>query len=146
MGTYPTSNGIFTMQSEYAWVCDNSKRCYDMVKEKLPKIQDVFVYHALETKSLVVEGRTALSLTWLYASFLKGQGHQGIFFSVKGTLWWNCKFLLEHFKGTKAMTRGHGDNRLGCLCEVSGLPLTLVRSSRAGSDVVQCWKSLPFSM
>ena len=36
---------------------------------------------------------------------LKGQGHQGIFFLVKGTLWGNCKFLLEHFKGTEAMTR-----------------------------------------
>ena len=57
----------------------------------------------------------------LYASFLKGQGHQGIFFLVKGTLWWNCKFVLEHFKGTKAMTRGHGGNRLRCLREVSGL-------------------------
>ena len=48
----------------------------------------------------------------MYASFLKGQGHQGIFSLVKGTLWGNCKFLLEHFKGTKAMTRGHGGNRL----------------------------------
>ena len=44
-----------------------------------------------------------------YASFLRGarsgafQGHQGIFSLVKGTLWGNCKFLLEHFKGTKAM-------------------------------------------
>ena len=59
----------------------------------------------------------------LYASFLKGQGHRGIFFLVKGTLWWNCKIVLEHFKGIKAMTRGHGGNRLCCLREVSGLPI-----------------------
>ena len=44
-----------------------------------------------------------LSLTGLYALFLKGQGHQGIFSLVKGTLWGNCKFLLEHFKGTKVL-------------------------------------------
>ena len=27
----------------------------------------------------------------------------------------------EHFKGTKAITRGNGDNRIRCLHEVSGL-------------------------
>ena len=59
--------------------------------------------------------------TGLYASLLKGQEHKGISFLVKGTLWGNCKFLLEHFKGTKAMTRGHRGNRLRCLREVSGL-------------------------
>ena len=32
--------------------------------------------------------------------------YQGNFSLVKGTLWGNCKFLLEHFKGTKAMTNG----------------------------------------
>ena len=37
--------------------------------------------------------------------FCSGQGHQGIFSLVKGTLWGNCTFLLEHFKGTKAMIR-----------------------------------------
>ena len=55
----------------------------------------------------------------LYALFLKGQGHQGIFSLVKGTLWGN--FFCEHFKGTKAMTRGHGGNRLCCVLEVAGL-------------------------
>ena len=41
---------------------------------------------------------------------------------VKGTLWGNCKFLLEHCKGTKAMVRGHGGKKcLCCLHEVSGL-------------------------
>ena len=50
--------------------------------------------------------------------FFKGQGHQGIFSLVKGTLWGNCKFLLKHFKST----RGHGGNCLRCLREVSGLP------------------------
>ena len=35
--------------------------------------------------------------------------------------WGNCKFLLEHFKGTKTLTRGHGGNRLCCLREESGL-------------------------
>ena len=28
---------------------------------------------------------------------------------------------MEHFKGTKATTRGHGGNRLRCRREVSGL-------------------------
>ena len=41
----------------------------------------------------------------LYDSFLKGQGHQGIFSSIKGTQWGNCKLLQELFKGTKAMGR-----------------------------------------
>ena len=50
----------------------------------------------------------SLVIAGLHALFLKGQGHQGIFSLVKGTLWGNCQFLLEPFKGTKAMTRGHG--------------------------------------
>ena len=43
----------------------------------------------------------------LYTLFYKGQGHQGIFSLVIVTLWGNCKFLLEPFKGTNAKTRGH---------------------------------------
>ena len=53
--------------------------------------------------------------TGLYASFLKRQAHQGIFSLVKGNLYWNCTFLLEHFKGTKVKTRGKGGNHLRCL-------------------------------
>ena len=42
--------------------------------------------------------------------FLLGKGHPMRKF---------CNFLLaEHFKGTKAMTRGHGGNHLCCLSEV----------------------------
>ena len=41
----------------------------------------------------------------VYASLLKGQGHRGIFSLVKGTLWGNRKLLIEHFKGTKAITK-----------------------------------------
>ena len=37
----------------------------------------------------------------LYLSFLKGQGHQGIFSFCKEEI------VLEHFKGTKATNRGH---------------------------------------
>ena len=33
----------------------------------------------------------------------------------------NCKFLPEHFKGTKAMARGHEGNLLRYLCEKSGV-------------------------
>ena len=54
-----------------------------------------------------------MHLASLYVLFLKGQGHQDIFSLVKGIL--NCKFLLEHLEGTKAMTsmtREHGGNRL----------------------------------
>ena len=47
-------------------------------------------------------------LKGLYASFLKGQGHQGIFILVKGLLLRNSNFQLEYYKGTRAMTRGHG--------------------------------------
>ena len=43
----------------------------------------------------------------------KGKGTKTLCISVvKGTLWGNCNFLLEHFKGNKAMTRGHGGNCL----------------------------------
>ena len=45
-------------------------------------------------------------ITGLYASFLKGQGHLGIFSLVKGTLWRICKFLLGHFKVTKQWPGG----------------------------------------
>ena len=61
----------------------------------------------------------ACKCSMMYASFLKGQGHKGIFSLVKGTLLGNCKSILGHFKDTKAMTRGHGGNRLCCLHEVS---------------------------
>ena len=42
----------------------------------------------------------------LYASFLKGQGHQGIFSLVKGALWGNCKFLLWAFQGHQSNDKG----------------------------------------
>ena len=45
--------------------------------------------------------------TGLFASFLKGQGHQYSFFLANGTLEGKCQFLLEHLKCIKAMTRGH---------------------------------------
>ena len=44
----------------------------------------------------------------MYALFLKRQGYQEMFSFVKGTLWGNCKFLLDNFKGTKAMTNDQG--------------------------------------
>ena len=45
----------------------------------------------------------------LYALFLKGQGHQGIFFDGKGHPMMEQQICTaEHFKGAKAMTRGHG--------------------------------------
>ena len=55
--------------------------------------------------------------------FWKDNGHQGSFSLVKATLWRHCKFLLEDFKGNKAITRGHEGNSLCCLClcEVSAL-------------------------
>ena len=41
----------------------------------------------------------------LYVLFVKGQGHKGLFFHIgKGNLWGNSKYLLEHLKGTKAIT------------------------------------------
>ena len=79
---------------------------------------------------LSVASKITFEDTGLYASFLKGQGHQGIFSLAKGTLGGNCKFLLEHFKGTKAMARGNGGNGgncLRCLREVSGLLLVIVK-------------------
>ena len=49
--------------------------------------------------------------------FWKGTGHKCTFSLVKGTLREICKFLKEHFKGTEALTRGHGGNCHPCLCE-----------------------------
>ena len=43
-------------------------------------------------------GRACVCFVW------RGQEHQGNFSLVKGTQWGSYKFLLEHFKGTKAMT------------------------------------------
>ena len=95
----------------------------------------------------------------LYASFLKGQGHQGISSFVKGTLWGNCKFLLENFNGTKAMSMGHGGNHHLCLNEVSGPRLNqasnlhlfkrlsfnrkLMSSNLLGTWVAVKWSLLP---
>ena len=53
--------------------------------------------------------------TGLYALYLKGQGHQGIFFLKLLKLYWSI------FKGTEAMTRGHDGGNRKCLHEVSGL-------------------------
>ena len=53
--------------------------------------------------------------------FWKGKGTKAFSPLVQGNLRGNRKFLLEHFKGTKAMTRGHGGNHLRCLHEESGL-------------------------
>ena len=62
-------------------------------------------------------------VTCLYALFLQGARAPREFLPwVKGTLCRNFKFLLEQFKGTKAIARGHG-NHLCCLCEISGMML-----------------------
>ena len=52
---------------------------------------------------------------------LKGQGTPRHFLLGKGTYMRNCKFLQEHFKGTKAMTRRHEGNCPQCLHEISAL-------------------------
>lgn len=64
-----------------------------------------------------------ITMAGLYASS-KGKGTRGIFCLVKGTSIEETvgPFLLDHFKVTKTMTWGIEDYRLGCLCEVSGLP------------------------
>ena len=41
--------------------------------------------------------------------FWKGKGTKA-FSPLQRAPLGNCKFLLQHFKGTKAMTRGHGGN------------------------------------
>ena len=64
--------------------------------------------------------------TVLYASFLKGQEHQGISSLVRGTLLGNCKFLTWALQGHQGNDQGawrHGGNRLCCLSEVFGLQL-----------------------
>ena len=65
-------------------------------------------------------GEVGKRLESLFTSFLKGQGHQGLFFLVK---WGKCTFLLECIKGTKAIAREHWGNRLHCPNEVSCLGL-----------------------
>ena len=45
-------------------------------------------------------------MTGLYVSFLKGQGHQGIYPLVKGTLWANCQFYWSISRAPR-----HEDNR-----------------------------------
>ena len=72
----------------------------------------------------------------LYALFLKEQGHQGIFSLVKGTLRENCKYLLEHFRGTKAMIMGGRQSPLlpsyqACDCFLQSFSYNLVFISLA---------------
>ena len=59
--------------------------------------------------------------TGLYALLFERARAPRHFLLGKGMEVENCTFLLELFKGTKALTRGHGGNRLCCLHEVSGL-------------------------
>ena len=81
----------------------------------------------------------------LYQTYLD-QTHQGFrpvcfvferaraskhFLTFKGT---NCKFLLEYFKSTKALTRTHGGNRLCCLREESVLRPTHKSSPNMSSQ------------
>ena len=47
----------------------------------------------------------------VYFVFEKGKGTKAFSPWCKGHPM-SCKFLLEHFKGIKAMTRGHGGDRL----------------------------------
>ena len=44
----------------------------------------------------------------MYALFSKGHGHKAL---GEGHHEHNCKFLLQHFKGTKALTKRHGGTR-----------------------------------
>ena len=77
--------------------------------------------------------------------FLKVQGHQGIFSQVKGTLWGNCKLLLEHFKGIKAITKGHGGNRLCYLHELLSLKWSLSHFfSRHNTSPPTLFNDFPF--
>ena len=55
----------------------------------------------------LIKASMIFTLPGPYASFLEGQGHPGV--------WGNWTFLLGHFKGTKALTRGHGGNHSCCL-------------------------------
>ena len=54
------------------------------------------------------------------------------------------KFLLEHFKGTKTMTREHGGNRLRCLSEISGLDLGKDGSTGASGPLLFTHKNKIF--
>ena len=75
------------------------------------------VTQSVSNENLISSHQTGMLRFW------KGKGTKAFVFSlVKGaTLWGNCEFLLEHFKGIKAITGGRGGNCLHCLPEVSGL-------------------------
>ena len=73
----------------------------------------------------------------LYHLFFKGQDNGIFFFLGKGhsVLSGNCKCLLEHFKGIKAMSRGHEGNRPQCLRELSGLGGWPLLNSRPDTEM-----------
>ena len=74
--------------------------------------------HLFTHNEVKVVGGRAYSIQACMLCFWKGKAPRH-FSLVKGTQWGNCKFILENLsKGSKAMTRGHGDNRLRCLSEV----------------------------
>ena len=81
------------------------------------------------------------TLTVLYASFLKWQGHQGIFSLVKDTLWGNCKFLLG-YKGHKGNNQRHVGNHLHCLREVSGLKVHRLQCNCSELIIHLIWAKL----
>ena len=77
---------VVTMATQYKPIASNEKG-----KENTYTIGGVTVEFPCKAYSTQVSMMSMVS-SGLYASFLKGQGHQGIFSVAKGTLWGNCKF------------------------------------------------------
>ena len=83
------------------WLHHFDSRCLFVLYSEVLMLRWCYIYtHTIDSQ---ISGQ--------YASFLKGQGHQGSFSLLKSTLCGNCKFLLEQFKATKALTRGQEGNR-----------------------------------
>ena len=77
--------------------------------------------------------------------FWRGKGTKAFSLWQRAPLWGNCKLLLDHFKGTKAMAGGNGGNRLHCLREVSGLVTNLRVVHLMANTMINNCGSLPIS-
>ena len=79
-----------------------------MKEKKTPLSHEVVGFQVLDYETS--NSKSEVSKSKLWKIILKGAPYEEM-----------VNFYSEHFKGTKAMTRGHGDNRLRCHPEVSSL-------------------------
>ena len=110
-GWWSVASSMTPMEQFIGWWKGSTHFCPSVVIKhkglKMSSLQ-VFFYHHFKD-IFQIQDKISLGISGLFAwSFLKGQrAPMHFLLGIKGIL---LEFLLEHFMGTKAMTRRHGRN------------------------------------